>query len=535
MNDIRKEPKWINELLKKYKIGVGNIFAITGNINDYVAKDILLVDYLRNVLGKIMDNIICYDHTNLVEVMKASTPEIEDIYSFEDVLDILKNQETKNLVIFRYPRQVIPPLNPNYADEHLKSNIIKLHRVINSKSFLKSYNMVIFISDIVQDINEMFVGQGSRTHVINIDYANELERLEFIEWLFNGNKDDKEEMSKIKKMDCTITKDQFAKFTAGLTRLNIEDIFLTSLAKQILTRNLIMDKKKELIEKEFGDVIELFDVEGYSLDDFAGQEKIKKYHQEVIIDPLLNTGDTSIVPKGLLYGGPPGVGKTYFAKCFAGMANFNFVEFKLSKILNKYVGESERNLAKAFACFESLSPCGIFLDELDQVLGRGKEDSSGVRSSIFGAFLSFMSNPSHRGKIIFIAATNYPNLIDEALKRPGRFDKKIPFLPPNEKDRENVFKIHLKKTQMPCSISDFTKLVKATEGYTQAEIEDVIIKALEITKRRKLNNISEDILTYAITCIIPRNNDKIEEMIKVAIAECNDIEFLPDEYREKYL
>ena len=114
----------------------------------------------------------------------------------------------------------------------------------------------------------------------------------------------------------------------------------------------------------------------------------------------------------------------------------NCVEFKMSKILDKYVGEAEKNLEKAFSVFRALAPVIVFIDEADQALQRGDNDTNSVNRNLFGMFLAEMSKPENRGKIIWIAATNYPNKIDEALKRAGRFDKKIPFFAPADKAEE---------------------------------------------------------------------------------------------------
>jgi len=192
--------------------------------------------------------------------------------------------------------------------------------------------------------------------------------------------------------------------------------------------------------KEFNEVIEVFDTKGFSLEDFAGQDDIKTYFKEVVIDAIRND-DLDIVPKGVMLMGPPGTGKTFFARCLAGDAGINFVEFKMSKILGKYVGESEKSMEKALSVFRALAPVGVFMDEIDQSLSRGKGDDGGssVNSNIFGMLLAEMSKPENRGKILWMAATNYPNNVDEALKRAGRFDKKIPYLTIVRRKKGKIF------------------------------------------------------------------------------------------------
>jgi len=166
-------------------------------------------------------------------------------------------------------------------------------------------------------------------------------------------------------------------------------------------------------------------------------------------------------------------------------------------------------------------------------LQRGENDTNAVSRNLFGMFLAFLSEPSHRGKILWLGATNYPNKMDEALKRAGRFDKKIPFLPPTKEERINVFDIHLNKNGYPYEVKNKEALGALTEGYTQAEIENVVVKALEVAHRKKLPVITDDTLTYAIDCMITSKNERITEMTNIALDECNDKEFLPTHYKQK--
>ena len=568
-----KQTKWFDLLKDKYNSGITNTFILTGNIGDYAIPGVVFEDYLINSLKELkmsaiftynfskgssckwendfVEHINKYDWQDMIKKLDTIKKSIKQDYLRRDIENvekkireykcgqfnndwdqmlqdlrsniILKNGETsRNAYIIEYPEFLVGNFTNDY-DENSKKRLIDLHKVLNSKEFLNSNNLIIFITETLNNVNSIFKNSNSRSVPINVEYPNEEERQETIKYLMETG---------VKKFNWEISEAQFSKLTAGLTRFNIEDIYLLAEASGVLNKKMIMDRKKELMYKEFGEIIELYDTDGYSLRDFAGQDHLKSYFKEVVVEPILN-GDLSIVPKGLLYVGPPGTGKTYFAKCSAGEAQMNCVEFKMSKILDKYVGEAEKNLEKAFHCFEALSPLIVFMDEMEQQINRGENDSNSVMKNIFGMFLAFMSEPSHRGKIIFVGASNYPNRLDEALKRSGRFDKKIPFLPPNLEERINVFKIHLSKIKYPYSIKDYNKLGEMTNGYTQAEIENIIIKALEIAKRKKLNLIDDDVLIYAKDCILSTQNEKIEEMVQIALRECNDLELLPKEYVDK--
>jgi SpoVK/Ycf46/Vps4 family AAA+-type ATPase len=519
--------KWIKELRKKYVSGIANAFILAGNIGDY-AEDTIKVDYyLGAFLDKIMkmEEIAYYDVVNGTEYYKRVNKGDDTSRNGETLLTLcekVKRNDAKRVYIISYPSLMIPN-DGRYLQENDKINLINLHKTLNSVEFMNSENIIIFLCESLKDINPLFVSSNTRTVVIDITLPDERERESFIEILTETDR------GYVTDIDNT----EFSKLTAGLSLVNIEDIVLQAKDEKKLTRKMILEKKKDLIRKEYSEIIEIYDTEGFSLDRFAGQEHIKSYFKEVIINAV-KENNRSIVPKGVLLMGPPGTGKTYFSRCLAGDAGINFVEFKMSKILDKWVGEAEKNLEKAFSVFRALAPVGVFIDEIDQALSRGDNDSNSVNKNLFGMFLSELSKPENRGKIIWIGATNYPNKIDEALKRSGRFDKKIPFFAPERHERSSVFKIHLNKVDIPVDKDvDSDELAGLTEGYTQAEIENIVVKALELAKRRKEATIKRQTIIDALEFMLSAQNSRIKEMEDIALLECNDLEFLPSKYRER--
>lgn len=523
--------RWFETLKNKYLAGITNSFLLTGNIGDYAIPGLMLTEFLVNQFqGMEMQKIVTFNFSEGSIYFEGQAPELNEneqpgfATDWYQMLDDLRDPNSQIVYIVEYPEFLVPKANQGYLDDMTKRRVIDLHKAMNDRLFLKSKNLLILVTEARSDVHEMFLNSNSRTAPITIEFPNVAERLEMIQHLKETSE---------KSVQWELQEDQFAKLTAGLSRVHLEDLYLLAEDKGVLGKTMVMARKEELIKKEFGEVIEIFDTEGYSLDDFAGQEHIKEYFEEAIIDPIL-TGDASFVPKGILLMGPPGTGKTYMSRCLAGAANINFVEFKMSKILDKYVGEAERNLEKAFNCFKSLAPVGVFIDEIDQALQRGGDsDGNTVNKNIFGMFLAFLSDPTNRGQIIWVGATNYPNKLDEALKRAGRFDKKIPFFPPTEPERMSVFKYHFEKTKHPLADLDYTKLAKETEDYTQAEIENIVVKTLELAKRKKKPQITNDLVNYAMQCIISAQNVRIQEMIDIALEECNDMEFLPERYKQK--
>lgn len=529
--------KWAKELKEKYNRCISNSFLITGNIGDYAYNNILVLDYLLEFLYRElkMDEVATFDMgTGTMYSRKKDSNNGEPI---EDVCSKLMTNSLKRAYIIRYPEFIVPQSDFNlYPDDRVK--VVELHKTLSSTNFLNSNNIVIFLTESTKNINSLFLNSNSKTAMIDIELPNEKERSTFINYILTPvveqSSVDQKYNNKLTNMIMDVTKKELTMLTAGLNKISIEDIILLAIDEGRLTRDMVLNRKKDLIRKEFGEIIEIMDTEGYSLNKFAGQEHIKNYFKEVVIDAIKDD-EISIVPKGVLLMGPPGTGKTYFSKCLAGDAGINFVEFKMSKILDKYVGESEKRLEKAFSVFRALSPVGVFIDEADQALSRGDQDTVQVTKTIFGMFLAELSKPENRGKIIWLAATNYPNKLDEALKRAGRFDKKIPFFAPTLEEREAVFKIHLKNSELPPSSDiDYNLLASRTEGYTQAEIENIVVKALELCKRTKTNQITQEKLNLALDYMLSAQNNKIKEMEDIALKECNDQEFIPKSYKERH-
>jgi SpoVK/Ycf46/Vps4 family AAA+-type ATPase len=236
---------------------------------------------------------------------------------------------------------------------------------------------------------------------------------------------------------------------------------------------------------------------------------------------------------GILLCGPSGTGKTLLVNALAKASGFNCVKIDMSRILGQYVGESEKNFKKSLLGAQSQQPVIVFVDEIDTAFRRGDNEENGVSRNIFSEFLQFTSNTNNRGKVIFIAATNRPDLLDAALKRAGRFDKKIPILLPEDEERAEIFKIMIMKYKFETDIEDFVPFAKKAENYTGAEIEAVVRKAYELSNEddKEGTVITRDILFDALDKCRP-NTQQVEFMTLLAIKECDDKDLLSDKYKD---
>ncbi|MBI3027129.1 CDC48 family AAA ATPase [Candidatus Woesearchaeota archaeon] len=153
-------------------------------------------------------------------------------------------------------------------------------------------------------------------------------------------------------------------------------------------------------------------------------------------------------PKGVLLHGPPGTGKTLLAKAVANETNSHFILINGPEIMSKYYGQSEENLRKKFEEAEKNAPSIIFIDEIDAIASKREETRGEVERRVVAQMLALMDGLQSRGKVVVIAATNVPNILDPALRRPGRFDREIEIGVPSKEGRLNILKIHTRNMPM---------------------------------------------------------------------------------------
>ena len=174
-------------------------------------------------------------------------------------------------------------------------------------------------------------------------------------------------------------------------------------------------------------------------------------------------------PKGVLLHGPPGTGKTLLAKAVAGETSANFVTIGGPEIMSKFYGESEERLREIFKQAQENAPTIIFIDEIDSIAPKREEVTGETERRVVAQLLSLMDGLEARGKVVVIGATNRPNALDPAIRRPGRFDREIEINPPNREGRLDILQIHTRGMPLEKDV-DLEKLADLTHGYVGADI-----------------------------------------------------------------
>ena len=196
-------------------------------------------------------------------------------------------------------------------------------------------------------------------------------------------------------------------------------------------------------------------------------------------------------PKGVLLYGPPGTGKTLLAKAVAGETNAHFISLSGPEIMGKHYGESEERIREIFTQAEENAPSIIFIDEIDSIAPKRDEVSGELEKRIVSQLLTLMDGMKSRGKVVVIAATNRPDSIDPALRRPGRFDREIEIGIPDDEGRFDILSIHTRGMPIDQKV-DLKQISKTTHGFVGADLEVLAKEAAMKSLRRILPEIDYD-------------------------------------------
>ncbi len=252
----------------------------------------------------------------------------------------------------------------------------------------------------------------------------------------------------------------------------------------------------------------LVEIPETSWDDVGGLDNIKKDLHEAIELPLEDPASFDRLgikpPRGVLLYGPPGTGKTLIARAIANQSKANFISIKGPEIMSKWVGESEKAVRMIFKKAKQVSPCIVFLDEIDAIAPRrGGHHDSGATERIVNQLLTSMDGLEGMDNVFVIAATNRPDIVDPALLRPGRFDKLLLIPVPEKASRLKILEVHTKG--MPLEKVDLDALADRLEGYVGADIENLCREAglTALRQNRKAAKVTMEHFERALATVRP--------------------------------
>lgn len=526
---------WYYDFLSKYKSGISHEFLFYFNVRDLVDNYRYMDRYIYEefVKQRGFGIIAFYDISRGLTFFDAGMEKEFNIITSNEAVNVMNAmpsrlfpfidkalKNTKMVLFIDHVEKIIP--SGDIASMSVEERVALIwicEWSVNAK-ISSVGSSILMLADNLADVSRELLKSSYRIEPVLVELPDEDQRKEYIQHLL--------------KDDCVktdISVDEFAKLSSGLSKKSIKDIKLKAEAEDVpISFEFIKDKKHSVLQKEYGDVLEFIYPE-LGFENIGGMDKAKNYILRNIVQPIMK-GDLRRVPMGILLCGPSGTGKTLLVNALAKASGFNCVKIDMSRILGQYVGESEKNFKKCLLGAQSQQPVIVFVDEIDTAFRRGDSGDSGVSRNIFSEFLQFTGNTNNRGKVIFIAATNRPDLIDPALKRAGRFDKKIPILLPDGQERGEIFNLIIKKYGFETDVEDFAPFAEGTENYTGAEIETVVRKAYEIANEDDADDtmLTAKILEEAIKRCRP-STQQVQFMTMLAIEECDDKDLLPEKYK----
>jgi len=575
MSDFQT-PSWVREVVDKFASGVAHAFILHFNVHDYVTPGVCLTTYLARMMAA-RQVVVVYSRdrgiTFPLETMREKFVNLTGAGQEQDtalsalralgggsaggqaqlprrpaeaipLLDRLlrmvavsppPGKETEDeeeesempaspvermaAIIVEAAETVIPAADVAALSPADRDVLLAMYRCGRDPEIAAAGNPVFLLTPNLCDVHPAVRAASAKFEAIRIPLPTPQERRVFVEW-------DVEQRPNAFTWAGDLDARTLANVTAGLSLIHVEDILLRAEAEGELRPEMVRDRKEAIIRSEYGDVLEVMDP-CFGFDDVGGLQHVKDFFLRSVIRPMQD-GRTRRTPMGVLMTGPSGTGKSIMAEAIAREAGINAVRLRIGgQIASKWQGEGERNLERALAAIDGLQPVLVFVDEIDQAVSRGENAGSQQDRRIFQRLLEWMSDTGHRGRAVILAASNRPDLMDAALRRPGRFDKKIPFLVPDEEERQAVFAVMCRRYGLQVErIPD--EVVTATDGWTGAEIEAAVVKAVELVEDEELG--PAEALAQAVQRIRPSTAD-IEFMTLLAIAECNDLDLLPPRYR----
>lgn len=539
-------PPWAQELRLRYVSGEASMFLLHGNVRDVfpwtfsdgTTRYVPLREFLERFLSRTKDLVAYY---NVSEGVEFPDKRIEERFrtvvnaqrmmngkgllaewpaSMDKVLPLFEGVITdttqRAAIILDYVETIVPMADIGFMGEADKASLISMQRWSSDPSLLQSDNIVLLVAENLSDVHRRVTASAQLVHV-GVALPEADARLAFINHLDHDG------------VTLEMSDDSLAKVTAGLSLVQIRGLFRRARQSgEPITFRTVSRRKKAIIEQECHGLVEFVDPD-HDFSHVGGMDRLKRDLMRVA--HAIKAGQVNRVPMGAMFVGPMGTGKTFIAEAFAAESGLTCIKFK--NFREKWVGSTEGNLEKILQVVEGLGYVLLIIDEADRSMSGGDSDG-GTSSRVISRLKEFMSDTSHRGRIVVLMMTNRPDKLDVDLKRPGRLDLKIPFFFPETKaDRTAILEalVRKNKLEMAESISYETASNK-TGGYSGAELEAVLLAAANRALDADRDIINQEDLDGAVADVIPsRDTRMLSYMEMLAVFESSSRAMLPERYQ----
>jgi ATP-dependent 26S proteasome regulatory subunit len=541
-------PAWASSLRARYLAGEASVFLLHGNTRDLqpwaeadgTLRHVSLQEFLVRFLARSRDIVARYDVSQGLEFPTKSQQgaflravnshrlllgreEIRELpRTISQVLpvveDLVTSPGSRAGVVLDYVETIVPNADMAFMGEAEKSNLVTMIRLGADPGLLASDNLVILVTETLAEVNRRLVA-SSHVAALEVPLPPIEERAAFLR-----AQDRREVRSEL-------SEEQLAKVTAGLSLVQIRGLLRQARQSgESVTFATVNRRKKAIIEQECHGLVEFVDP-SHDFSHVGGNEGIKAELMRVAEG--IKTGHRNRVPMGVILVGPMGTGKTFVAEAFARESGLTCLKFK--NFREKWVGSTEGNLEKILRVVDGLGYVLLIIDEADRSLSAGGDNDGGTSSRVIARLKEFMSDTSHRGRVVILMMTNRPDKLDTDLKRPGRFDLKVPFFfPETAPEREAVLAAVARKAGLGLDGGlSLAGAAERTAGYSAAELEAVMIAASNFAAWEGRPALTAADLDRAVTDVVPsRDTRMLEFMEMLAVFEASSRRMLPERYRE---
>lgn len=421
-------------------------------------------------------------------------------------------------IVIRYGEAVAPPSRGDIQLDSDRLKVITLENWFSDSTFVSSSDIVLIVAETLNGVHERIVDLPYCA-AIQIERPNFEQRKQFVEHLLA------EEAAQT-----AIPAEHIAFSSAGLTLLSLRQIFRQASYKGVaITSQLIFEKTKEIIEKELEGHIEFPNLK-YGFEKIIGASRLLKKLKE--LKECLRGDDPDLMPVGILVPGANGVGKTFIYKAFA--KECGWVAVVLKNIRGPYVGQTEKNWERIRSVMEAMGNVMVIYDEADTEIGGRSAQTHDVDRRLFGNILKMMSEPSNRGKIVWVIITARPDRLEPDIKRSGRAGEHLPVFDNEGHEKEAFLKHVLAQAEVDLtqfSAEQLQKFYALTADYFPADFDQVLT---ELRRRRHLEGaLTPEMVLQEVADFIPSDIARQREYQELlAVLECTSREILPDRYAD---
>ena len=540
-------PRWADDLRARFLAGESSVFVLHGNTRDLQPwsdpdgsiRYVALREFLERFFQRSKEIVVYYNLSEGLEFptrpqgaaflravnarrLLSGREELRELPKSPSAVlplleDLVTDPSQHAAVIVDYMETIAPNADLAFMADGEKANLVTLQRLGGDPGLLSSDNLVVFVTETLADLNRRLVASS---HLVPIDVPlpGPEEREAFLRVQDRSD------------VPAEIDDSSLAKVSAGLTLLQIRGLLRQARQSRTpISFRTVARRKKAIIEQECHGLIEFVDP-GHNFSHVGGQEGVKA--ELMRIAEAIKGGQRNRVPMGVIFVGPMGTGKTFVAEAFAAESGLTCLKFK--NFREKWVGSTEGNLEKILNVVNGLGYVLLIIDEADRSLSSGTDGDGGTSSRVIARLKEFMSDTSHRGRVVILMMTNRPDKLDTDLKRPGRFDVKIPFFfPEDEPERRAIIEAVLRRAGVKLAEGvSIDGVVTGVKGYSAAEIEAVCLAAANFGAWEGREQPSQADVDRAVSDVVPsRDTRMLEFMEMLAVFESSSRRMLPERYQ----